>query len=94
MQLASGVSTTDEAKIEAFGIPGIAMTPSFVRAYPDGSATANLVGFTNVNPKTGVINGQSGIEAEYNSLLTGTTGSEQVMVNAERRGDPARGHPG
>jgi cell division protein FtsI (penicillin-binding protein 3) len=81
--LAKGVSTTDEAKIEAFDIPGIAMTPSFVRSYPDGSATANLVGFTNVPQKTGVITGQSGIEAEYNKLLTGTTGSEQVMVGAD-----------
>jgi cell division protein FtsI (penicillin-binding protein 3) len=81
-KLATGVSTTAEAQIAAFAIPGIAMTPNFVRAYPDGSATANLVGFTNVNPQTGVITGQSGIEAEYNSLLTGTTGSEQVLVGA------------
>jgi cell division protein FtsI (penicillin-binding protein 3) len=81
VKLATGVSTTDEAKIESFGISGITMTPNFVREYPDGSATANLVGFSNVNQKTGVITGQSGIEQEYNSLLTGTTGSEQVMTN-------------
>jgi cell division protein FtsI (penicillin-binding protein 3) len=83
VQLAKGVLTTDESKIEAFDIPGIVMTPSFVRAYPDGSATANLVGFTNVDQKTGVISGQSGLEAEYNRLLTGATGSEQVMVGAD-----------
>jgi cell division protein FtsI (penicillin-binding protein 3) len=83
VQLATRVSTANEAKIQALDIPGLVMTPSFVRAYPDGSATANLVGFTNVDPKTGVIKGQSGIEAEYNSLLTGTTGSEQVMVGAD-----------
>jgi len=81
--LASGVSTTNEAKLEALGIPGLTMTPHFVRAYPDGSATANLVGFTNVPPKTGVITGQTGIEDKYNALLTGTTGSEQVMVGAD-----------
>jgi cell division protein FtsI (penicillin-binding protein 3) len=81
VQLATGVSTTDEAKIESLGISGITMTPNFVREYPDGSATANLVGFSNVNQKTSVITGQSGIEQEYNSLLTGTTGSEQVMTN-------------
>jgi cell division protein FtsI (penicillin-binding protein 3) len=57
------------------------MSPSFVRAYPDGSATANLVGFT--NQQSGVITGQTGLEAEYNKLLTGTTGSEQVMVGAD-----------
>jgi cell division protein FtsI (penicillin-binding protein 3) len=83
VQLATRVSTANEAKIEAFDIPGLTMTPSFIRAYPDGSATANLVGFTNVNPKTGVIAGQSGIEKQYNSLLTGTTGSEQVMVGTD-----------
>jgi cell division protein FtsI (penicillin-binding protein 3) len=83
VQLATGVSTANEAKIEAFGIPDVVMTPTFVRAYPDGSATANLVGLTNVDPKTGVISGYSGIEAEYNTLLTGTTGSEQVMVGAD-----------
>jgi cell division protein FtsI (penicillin-binding protein 3) len=83
VQLATGVSTANEAKIEAFDIPDVVMTPTFVRAYPDGSATANLVGFTNVDPKTGVISGYSGIEAEYNTLLTGTTGSEQVMVGAD-----------
>ena len=83
VELATGVSTTNEAKVEALNIPGLNMTPSFVRAYPDGSATANLVGFTNVpNPKTGVIEGQSGLEKQYNRLLTGTTGSEQVVLGA------------
>ena len=50
---------------------------------PTASATANVVGFTNVNPATDVITGQSGIEEEYNSLLTGTTGSEQVEIGAD-----------
>jgi cell division protein FtsI (penicillin-binding protein 3) len=77
--LATGVSTTDEAKVEALNIPGLTMTSTFVRAYPDGNATANLVGYTNVN-SSGVIKGQSGIEKEYNSLLTGTAGSEQVVL--------------
>jgi cell division protein FtsI (penicillin-binding protein 3) len=89
IQLATGVSTTAEAKIETFGLPGITMTPNFVRAYPDGSATANLVGFT--NQKSNVISGQSGIEAEYNSLLTGTPGSEQVMVGADGVAIPLAG---
>jgi cell division protein FtsI (penicillin-binding protein 3) len=78
--LASGVSTTNEAKVEALNIPGISMKSNFVRAYPGGSATANVVGFTNQNQATGVIKGQAGIEQEYNSLLTGTNGSEQVVV--------------
>ena len=50
--LATGVSTGNETKIEGLGLTGIYPSPGFVRAYPDGSATANLVGFTNVNPDT------------------------------------------
>ena len=83
VQLAKGVSTANEAKIEAMDIPGISASPFFQRAYPDGSATANVVGFSNVNPQTDVITGQSGIEEEYNRLLTGTPGSEQVEVGAD-----------
>jgi cell division protein FtsI (penicillin-binding protein 3) len=82
-QLATHVSIKNEGKIEALNIPGIAMTPNFARQYPDGSATANLVGFTNENQTTGVITGQTGIEAEYNNLLTGTTGSETVFQGAD-----------
>jgi len=82
VQLAKGVSTQNELKVEALNLPGLTMTPSFVRDYPDGSATANLVGYTNVDQKTGVIGGLSGIEDEYNRLLTGTTGSEQVVLGA------------
>ncbi|MGH3249480.1 MAG: peptidoglycan D,D-transpeptidase FtsI family protein, partial [Trebonia sp.] len=82
--LGTGVSTSNEEKIAAFDVPGITVEPpNFVRRYPDGSATANLVGVTNVDQKTGVITGLSGLEAKYNGLLTGTTGSEQVMVGAD-----------
>jgi cell division protein FtsI (penicillin-binding protein 3) len=91
IQLAKGVSTTIEAKIAALDIPEMTMEPTFVRAYPDGSATANLVGFSNKDPKTGVIAGQSGIEKEYNHLLTGTAGSEQVMVGADNVPIPLAG---
>jgi cell division protein FtsI (penicillin-binding protein 3) len=80
VQLARGVTTGNEEKVEALNIPGITPTPNFVRDYPDGSATANVVGFT--NQLTGVITGQSGIERQYNSLLTGTTGSETVFQGA------------
>jgi cell division protein FtsI (penicillin-binding protein 3) len=82
--LASGVSTTAEANIQNFNIPGLVIDPNYVRAYPDGDATANVVGFTNQNPpQTGVIKGQTGLEQEYNSLLQGTTGSEKVFVGED-----------
>jgi cell division protein FtsI (penicillin-binding protein 3) len=89
--LAKGVSTANEAKIQDLGLTGIYASPVFARAYPDGSATANLVGFTNVNQATDVISGQSGIEAAYNRLLTGTTGSEQVEIGADGVAIPLAG---
>jgi cell division protein FtsI (penicillin-binding protein 3) len=79
VQLATGVSVANDQKIEALSAydHGIYDTASYAMAYPDGEATANVVGYTNVNPETGVIAGQAGVEAEYNKLLTGTTGSQE-----------------
>jgi cell division protein FtsI (penicillin-binding protein 3) len=81
VQLASGVSVANDQKIEALKVydDGINDVASYAMAYPDGEATANVVGFANVNPQTGVIAGQAGVEEEYNKLLTGTTGSEEYL---------------
>jgi cell division protein FtsI (penicillin-binding protein 3) len=92
--LASGVPAANEAKIAALNITGIYEgSPSdgsgtYVRAYPDGDATANVVGFTNVS-SSGVITGQAGIEEQYNKLLSGTPGSEQVETS--NQGQPIPG---
>jgi cell division protein FtsI (penicillin-binding protein 3) len=77
--LATGVSVANDQKIEALSAynAGIYDTASYAMAYPDGEATANVVGFASPNPKTGVISGHAGVEQEYNKLLTGTTGSEE-----------------
>jgi cell division protein FtsI (penicillin-binding protein 3) len=89
--LANGVSAANDAKITALNITGIYgnnSNPTYVRAYPDGDATANVVGFTNVN-QNDVIAGQAGIEEEYDKVLSGTTGSEQVEVS--NQGQPIPG---
>ena len=89
--LAKGVAAANEAKITALNILGIDSSPTYQRVYPDGSATANVVGYTNVNPATGVIAGQAGIEQEYNALLSGTPGSEQVVEGADGQPIPLAG---
>jgi len=78
VQLATGVSVASDQKIEALSVynAGVYDDASYAMAYPDGEATANVVGFASVDPQTGVISGQAGVEEEYNKLLTGTTGSE------------------
>jgi cell division protein FtsI (penicillin-binding protein 3) len=89
--LAKGVSAANQAQIARFNILGIGETASYARVYPDGSATANVVGFTSTNPATGVISGQAGLEEEYNKLLSGTPGSEQVEVGADGQPIPLAG---
>jgi cell division protein FtsI (penicillin-binding protein 3) len=86
--LANGVSAANDAKIEALKITGVYENGTYARSYPDGNATANVVGFTNVN-QNDVITGQAGIEQEYDRLLSGTTGSEQVETS--NQGQPIPG---
>jgi cell division protein FtsI (penicillin-binding protein 3) len=89
--LAKSVSAANQARIAALNILGIYWQVTYARDYPDGSATANVVGFTSVNPATGVISGQAGLEEEYNKLLAGTPGSEQVEVSADGQPIPLAG---
>ncbi len=67
--LAKGVSAQTGDAIQALNLPGISLTPSYARSYPDGDTTANVVGFTGTSQ--GALTGAAGIEQEYNSLLAG-----------------------
>jgi cell division protein FtsI (penicillin-binding protein 3) len=99
VQLATGVLAGNEQKIVALDIPGMVPPqsmsppqPTFTRVYPNGSSTQDVVGLTNVtNPDTGVITGIAGIEKEYNSLLTGTNGSEEVATGLDQQPIPLAG---
>ncbi|HSZ42267.1 MAG TPA: penicillin-binding protein 2 [Trebonia sp.] len=82
--LAKGVSAANELKIANIG--GITPEPTYARVYPNGDATANVVGFSNnVN---GTITGEQGIEEEYNKLLSGTAGSEEMEYGADGQAIP------
>jgi cell division protein FtsI (penicillin-binding protein 3) len=89
--LAKGISAASQVAIAALNILGVYWTPTYARTYPDGPATANVVGYTNQNPATGVIAGQAGVEQEYNKLLAGTPGKEQVEVGADGQPIPLAG---
>jgi cell division protein FtsI (penicillin-binding protein 3) len=88
--LANDVSAGAEATLAGLNLDGVYATGSYARVYPNGTATANVVGLTNVN-KADVISGYSGLEEEYNSLLTGTAGSEQVEKSASGQTIPLAG---
>ncbi|HXT88754.1 MAG TPA: penicillin-binding protein 2 [Trebonia sp.] len=99
VQLAKGVSAVSEQQIVALGIPGMVPPqsmnppqPTFTRLYPNGTSTGDVVGLTNVpDPNTGVIQGYTGIEKEYNTLLTGTNGSEEVATGLDQQPIPLAG---
>jgi cell division protein FtsI (penicillin-binding protein 3) len=89
--LKKGVPAQNEQRLAALDLPGLTYTGSFARTYPNGTSTADVVGGTNVNPDTGVIQGISGLEATDNKLLTGTTGSEQVEIGVDGEQIPLAG---
>ena len=92
VQLAKGVKADTEQKIVALKIPGmVPPQPAFARTYPNGDSTADVVGLTNVSPETGVISGYAGVEKTYDTLLTGTTGSEEVETGLNDQPIPLAG---
>ncbi len=72
-------------RIAALNEPGIDMTPSYIRVYPTGDLAANFVGFTDLKGPTNLV-GEAGLEQQYNPVLAGRAGSEQVETGTN--GDP------
>ena len=72
-QIAAGVEEETAAQIREFintnGISGIHIEPSLKRYYPKGKLASQIVGFTNLSNV-----GAEGIEASYNSYLSGIPG--------------------
>jgi cell division protein FtsI (penicillin-binding protein 3) len=88
--LARNVSAQAGNEIAALNLPGISLTPSYARSYPDGDATANIIGFTGTNSQ-GIITGGAGIELADNALLAGRAGSEQVQIGTDGEQIPLAG---
>lgn len=61
-------------KIAALDIKGIYQRREYKRRYPEGEATAHVVGFTNVEDR-----GQEGVELAFNQELAGKAGSRRVI---------------
>lgn len=76
------ISTAD--RIDALGIPGIVLRPSYSRAYPGGGLAAGLLGFTDLGgrPSDPTLTGMAGLEHAYNALLSGRAGQEAVEQGA------------
>jgi cell division protein FtsI (penicillin-binding protein 3) len=87
--LAAGVSAQASSQITALGLPGIGMTASYARSYPDGDVAANIIGFTGTGG--GTLKGGAGLELADNALLAGRAGREQVQISTNGQQIPLAG---
>ncbi len=88
--LADNVSAVVGDQINALNLPGIGLHASYARAYPDGDAVANIVGFTGTDASGNLVGG-AGIELADNKLLAGRPGSEQVQIGTNGQQIPLAG---
>jgi len=67
-------------RITELGLKGIHQDSGFKRQYPDGEATAHVIGFTNIE-NTGL----DGIELTFEKHLLGRSGSRRVIKDGKGR---------
>jgi cell division protein FtsI (penicillin-binding protein 3) len=85
--LKQNVPAAAAARITALNLLGIAEDPTYTRVYPNGDLAANLIGFTN-EENGDDLTGEAGLEQEYNSLLAGRDGSEEVELGPTQQPIP------
>lgn len=83
--LDSSISTQRAAALSALSLPGISLLASSVRTDPLGSLAVPVVGITNSSG-----DGISGLEWQYDALLAGRSGTEQVLESPDGVDLPAR----
>jgi cell division protein FtsI (penicillin-binding protein 3) len=74
--VARQVSLPTAAKVRRLGLPGIATLPSSRRVYPEGDLASQVIGTVGVDGQ-----GLTGLEAADNSLLAGTNGEREVVLD-------------
>jgi cell division protein FtsI (penicillin-binding protein 3) len=85
--LATGISQLAGNRIAALKLPGIHISLSYSRIYPDGDLASDIVGFTTTDQRGSLV-GQAGLEYQYNSLLAGRAGSEYVEMGTDNEPIP------
>ncbi len=73
------VTEEQASAIKALSLPGIGFQEEPMRVYPKGSLLANFLGFVGTDN-----NGLSGLEAAYDSVLSGVPG--KLMLELDHRG--------
>ena len=70
------ISPSIAREVMSLKLPGVSLQTEYKRYYPNGEATAHLVGFTNRDQK-----GQEGLEYSYQTTLAGKSGSRRINRN-------------
>jgi cell division protein FtsI (penicillin-binding protein 3) len=88
--LKQSVSAAAAARISALGEPGITLTPTYTRVYPNGDLAANIVGFANPDSRGDLV-GRAGVEESYNRLLAGRDGEQDTQIGTNGQPIPVAG---
>ncbi len=89
----SQLSQQKKEEIEALDLPGIGFTQNSSRNYPLNEFASYLIGFVNQEPLSNrmILVGKMGLEASYNTILSGINGSRLAVV--DRFGYELPGYP-
>ena len=92
--LRRGIDGAAKAELQALGLKGLELHDSWRRAYPEGEAAAQVVGFTDLEQ-----NGLEGIERMFQDALRGRDGQRAVVRDrlgrvVEDIGEPDEPQPG
>ncbi len=78
--LARQISPNLAEQVKSLKLTGLYSEREFKRFYPTGGVAAHLIGFTDLDDK-----GQEGLEAAYDHLLRGVSGSKRVIRDGKRQ---------
>ena len=91
--LAARLSTVRATLLQSADIPAVMVEPVLGRVYPYGALLGPILGYTGVETPqqvrqfgllpSGAILGQAGLEEQYNRLLSGRYGYQEILVNSQ-----------
>ncbi|TSC82995.1 MAG: Uncharacterized protein G01um101419_348, partial [Parcubacteria group bacterium Gr01-1014_19] len=81
--LARNISRSQTIDLVGLNIPEIEISSDYVREYPDPQAFSHILGYIGESETARELEGQSGIEAEYNAVLRGVAGRMLVYRDAK-----------
>lgn len=73
--LVRNISQSEAIRVEALELEGVQVVDDYEREYIDGPIFAHVIGYTGLRERGNVIEGKTGVEVQYDTLLRGMDGS-------------------